>query len=151
MGRILLGPGRRLIAAAAVAATCGVGATVSGCDSWGFLGACACTTDFRSYHVTVVDTDNQPVPDADVTVIRLRDGFEFPVGQNLVDRSGVYPILDDGHKDLIREIGDDVRIIISVGGVSVSADYFFMKDDCDCHIQLIQGPDTVELGGTRSL
>lgn len=151
MGRKLLGPGRQLLSAATLSVATLMGAATSGCDTFLYLGVCACTTEFRYYTTTVVDADGSPVTGAEITVTRLRDGHVFSVSQELSGPDGVYTILDDGHRAAIKKIGDVVRVVISVGGTSASGDYFFTQDDCGCHLELIYGPDTLELGAKRSL
>ena len=139
---------RRLL----VAAACMVGVLVAtgmgGCSEDGFLGPCACTLEFRFFTATVVDGGGAPVLDATVAVTRVRDGFSYDVDQGQgISGGGRYIILDDGFKGEVAEGGEAVRVVVSKDGASVTGDYVFASDDCDCHISKISGPDTLTLGG----
>jgi len=104
---------------------------------------CACTEEFRSYHLSVVDGAGEPADGVDVRVVRVLTGerlnFGAPAGT-----PGVYVILDDSFTDRIA--ADES---FQVGGVrgeaSFTTEFRFGTDECRCHVLRLAGPDSVTL------
>ena len=104
---------------------------------------CACTEEFRSYHLSVVDGAGEPADGVDVRVVRVLTGerlnFGAPAGT-----PGVYVILDDSFTDRIA--ADES---FQVGGVrgesSFTTEFRFGTDECRCHVLRRGGPDSVTL------
>jgi hypothetical protein len=104
---------------------------------------CACTEEFRMYHLAVLDASGSPADSVEVTVIREdtgeRLGFGAPTGA-----AGTYLIMDDSFSDRIRfEETFDVSGVRGQG--SFRADFRFGTDACRCHVLFLSGPDTVAL------
>jgi hypothetical protein len=102
-----------------------------------------CTGLFVKYTLTVLDGSKAPVEGADVPVTLIRTGQLLTSDQGTLP-PGVYPLLDDKSKDILRPEGDDVRATVTKGASTVLADYHFVVAG-DCHIRRITGPDTVTL------
>ena len=66
-----------------VALVLGAAGGTTGCDTDSTALDCLCTEEFRSFTVTVIDGAGVPVEGMSLTVTRTRDGFEYPVGQDL--------------------------------------------------------------------
>lgn len=115
-----------------------LGSACDGDDS----GPCACTEEFRTYAVTVLDRAGHPAAEVEVAVVRVRDGAVLPYGQPL--SAGTYRIMDDGFTD---EIARDESFAVGgrLGTETFDASYRFGTDDCRCHVLKLAGPDTVTL------
>jgi hypothetical protein len=108
---------------------------------------CACTEEFRSYAVTVVDDAFQPVNNATLVRTNLRTGRVLEPGWLGLLVPGSYLVADDGLRDEFSGAGDTLRVVCSQGGVSVTADFVFATPaPCRCHLELRSGPDTVIIG-----
>ena len=122
--------------AASLAGACGnLGDPPAGND-------CACTEEFRTFTLTVVDELIVPVSDVTLTEILVRTGEHIGFSDPEVAQ-GVYKILDDSFKDRISQSGDRIRMTGSKSGVGVFlTDFVFETDPCRCHINKVSGPDT---------
>jgi hypothetical protein len=104
---------------------------------------CACTEEFRSYHLTVLDGAGQPADGVDVRVVRVRTGerliFGSPAGT-----PGVYVIMDDSFTDRIAE-DESFQVSGVRGEASFVTEHRFGTDECRCHVLWLAGPDSVSL------
>jgi hypothetical protein len=104
---------------------------------------CACTEEFRSYHLTVVDGAGEPADGVDVRVVRVLTGERLDFGSP-AGTPGVYVIMDDSFTDRIA--ADES---FQVGGVrgeaSFTTEFRFGTDECRCHVLRFAGPDSVTL------
>lgn len=104
---------------------------------------CACTEEFRSYHLTVVDGAGEPADGVDVRVVRVLTGERLDFGSP-AGTPGVYVIMDDSFTDRIA--ADES---FQVGGVrretSFTTEFRFGTDECRCHVLRLAGPDSVTL------
>ncbi len=145
MRRILVTRRRRPLRRALVLGLI-IGAGILGaaaCDTSNNLGPCACTLEFRFFTVAVVDEAGAPVPDLELVVTRVRDGFVYGVVQDTASGSGVYMVFNDNFVDEVRTSGEQVRVVAAKDGVSVEGAYVFSTDECRCHISKVSGPDTL--------
>lgn len=117
--------------------------------SLGFLSACddappcACTEEFRSYHLSVVDADGSPADEVEVRVVRDRTGERLDYGSP-TGAPGVYLIMDDSFAArLAAEESFEVNGVL--GEASFTAQFRFGTDPCRCHVSRLAGPDTVSL------
>ena len=106
----------------------------------------ACTEEFRSWTITVVDDAGAPVAGLDVDVIRSATGALLPYGGPGFE-AGAYRIMDDGMREELAADGESV-VVEEAGAVTTfRADFRFGTDVSRCHVEKISGPDTVETGG----
>ena len=107
-------------------------------------GPTACTFDFRSVSVRIVDRFGNPV-DLDRTEVSDQLGTTltsvsvstFPQSNN-----GYYVIADDGHKNELRF---DLNLLLFKGwkdGKKVVQQEFAISRDC-CHVGKLDGPDQI--------
>ena len=103
----------------------------------------ACTQEFRTATVFLMDANDQPITDATVETYHVRTGALVPV-TSLVDLiAGHYVILDDGATPLIPSGVEQFRVSASRGGgAAVEALYGFRAPQ-RCHIEKVSGPDTL--------
>ncbi len=106
---------------------------------------CACTLEFRFFTVTVVDASGQPAEGVSISVRRVSDGALLTVNSSLGQGSGVYVILTDGNIQDVSEAGTTVEVVGTLGELGFTAEYVFDRDACQCHVNKISGPETVQL------
>ena len=120
-----------------------LGGVISACDGDEQVPPCACTEEFRSYHLTVVDGAGEPADGVDVRVVRSLTGERLDFGSP-AGAPGVYVIMDDSFADRIA--ADES---FQVGGVrgesSFTTEFRFGTDECRCHVLRRAGPDSVTL------
>ena len=103
----------------------------------------ACTEEFRTATVFVMDTSNQPVTDATVQTFHVRTGDLVPITSIIDLIAGSYVILDDNATRLIPSGVEQFRVTASRGsGAPVEALYGFSAPQ-GCHIEKVSGPDTL--------
>ena len=103
----------------------------------------ACTEEFRSWTVTVVDSDGHPVDGLDVEVTRVLTGELLPYGDPSHFAPGEYRIMDDGMAATIRVQGETIRADGSGSEREFRASWEFGADAWRCHVERRSGPDTV--------
>ena len=115
-----------------------------------FLGACndddcnntACTEDFRSVVVRVVDQSGAPV-DLDRTESALEDGTLLVVNTgNPPEFENAYTVANDSHMDDLPGSNNLVTFRGWIDDVEVVNQEFVITRDC-CHIGKGEGPDQI--------
>ncbi len=106
---------------------------------------CLCTLEFRFFTVTVMDATGQPAEGVTISVRRVSDGAVLTVNSSLDQGPGVYVILTDNNIDDVNEAGTTIEVVGTLGGMGFTAEYVFDRDACQCHVNKISGPDTVQL------
>ena len=106
---------------------------------------CFCTLEFRSFTVTVTDATGQPTEGVSISVRRVSDGALLTGNSSLDQSAGVYVILSDSNIDDVSEAGTTVEVVGTLGSMGFTAEYVFSRDECQCHVSKISGPDTVQL------
>ncbi len=105
---------------------------------------CACTEEFRTYLVAVVDEAGDPATDVQLTRTNLRtDEVLEPtwLGQPV---PGTYLVADDGLVDAFSSEGDSVRVQGQQRAASFTTFFEFAVDEpCRCHVEKLSGPDSV--------
>jgi hypothetical protein len=123
-----------------------VAAALAGCDDEP-TGGCACTEEFRTFTVTVLDDAMQPAQGVTLTRTNLRTGRVLEPGWLGLLVPGTYLVTDDGDRDEFSSAGDTVRVTGTQPGASFTADFVFaVPDPCRCHVVRLAGPDTVTIG-----
>ena len=103
----------------------------------------ACTEEFRTATVFVMDTSNQPVTDVTVQTFHVRTGELVPITSIIDLIAGAYVILDDNATRLIPSGVEQFRVTASrSSGAAVEALYEFSAPQ-GCHIEKVSGPDTL--------
>ena len=108
---------------------------------------CLCTEEYRFFLVTVVDTLGVPVDSLTVT-IRDKDGDELDVVQeSYAFGPGKYTVLNDSFTQMFCSCTTPERIYFSAtdGSRIATGEYLFNTDNCKCHINKVEGPDTLVL------
>ncbi len=106
---------------------------------------CACTLEFRFFTVTVMDATGQPAEGVTISVRRVSDGAVLTENSSLDQGPGVYVILSDGNIDDVSDTGTTVEVVGTLGDMGFRAEYVFGRDVCQCHVNKISGPDSVQL------
>ena len=108
---------------------------------------CACTEEFRTYTVRVIDAASQPVSDVTITRVNLRTDEILQPGWLGMLEPGYYLVADDGMLDLFSSDGDTVRVSGAKDGVTFVADFVFATPEpCRCHVVKLAGPDLAIMG-----
>lgn len=102
----------------------------------------ACTEEFRSWNVIVVDSAGAPIDGLTVRVLRAATGEPLPYGGASFS-AGSYRIMDDGMTASIRIDGETIEAGTSGGGATFDAAWEFGADAWRCHVEKLSGPDTV--------
>ena len=105
----------------------------------------ACTMEFRSFAVTVVNEAGEPVTNLEpvITLVRTGEELDFSDMGPGDPESGVYALMTDGHGSLIEQDEESVRFTATTGELSVTGDFVFGMTMCRCHVEQLSGPDTL--------
>jgi hypothetical protein len=106
---------------------------------------CVCTLEFRTFSVTVLDASGEPAEGVSISVHRVSDGLDLTEPNDLLPTPGVYVILTDGNRDDVSENGTAVEVVGTLGDRGFTAEHVFDRDACNCHVNEVSGPDTVQL------
>ncbi|MDP2471043.1 MAG: hypothetical protein Q8W46_09260 [Candidatus Palauibacterales bacterium] len=119
-------------------------AATASCDGNGPSLPCACTEEFRFFHLTVVDGNGAPADGVEVSVVRGSTGERLEYGQPSGLAPGDYLVMDDSYSD---RIGADEAFAVSGvrGAESFTTEFRFGTDACRCHVTLLAGPERVTL------
>ena len=107
-------------------------------------GVAACTLEFRSYTVQVVDADGQPVDGLTATVRNLRTGEVLDLGDGgglYTPGDGRYLLVTDGQVGQLSEEGDRLHFRAVGNGLVAEAEYVFTGGPC--HVERVSGPERV--------
>jgi hypothetical protein len=120
----------------------GVASAVSGCGT----DPTVCTGEFVAVTAAVVNRTGQALAGLRVhdTVVRTGAIIHItptPLGDLPAEGPSAVPIFTDEFKDAIRPGGDVVSVVVSAGERSANARYEFGTDGC--HVQKLEGPDTL--------
>lgn len=108
---------------------------------------CMCTEEYRFYLVTVVDTLGVPIDSLTVT-IKDKDGDELDVAQDPHPfGAGKYTVLNDSFTQMFCSCTIPEKIYFSAtdGNRVAAGEFLFNTDECKCHINKVEGPDTLVL------
>jgi len=101
--------------------------------------------EFRSFTVTVLDVGGEPAEEVSILVRRVTDGAILTPQNDPGQTPGVYVILTDGNREDVSETGTAIEVVGTLGDTGFTAEYVFGRDACNCHVNKILGPDTVQL------
>ncbi len=103
---------------------------------------CACTEEFRSFTVKLVDSDGSPLRGVNFDVTILRTGEKVNVVEWV---PGVYTVFDDSFTSQI--LPDEVIRVKAIKDASIATrDFIFTVDEpCRCHVQKVSGPEVIVL------
>lgn len=103
---------------------------------------CACTEEFRSFTVKLVDSDGSPLRNVSFDVTILRTGEKVNVVEWV---PGVYTVFDDNFTDQILP-NEIIRVKAIKDATIASRDFIFtVTEPCRCHVQKVSGPDVIVL------
>ena len=97
------------------------------------------------FTVTVTDAAGQPAEGVSISVRRVSDAAVLTETEDFFLAPGVYVILTDRNIDDVSEDGTAVDVVGTRGDTGFTAEYVFDRDACQCHVNKISGPDTVQL------
>jgi hypothetical protein len=121
--------------------TTGLGVSLSGCGPE----MLACTQNIEAISATIVNQVGQTLPGLEVTDTVRRTGTVLtmtePPLQDLPSEGATVMVFSDDFQKNIRPGGEDVAVMISAGGHSVSSLFRFGSDGC--HVQKLAGPDSL--------
>lgn len=80
-----------------------------------------------------------------ISVRRVSDGADLTEPDDIFTGPEVYLILTDGNIDDVSEDGTAIEVVGTLGDTGFTAQYVFDRDSCQCHVNKISGPDTVQL------
>ena len=105
---------------------------------------CACTEDFPTYLITVIDSSGNPV-DSLITRITNSHGIEFSShgSYSSFSSEGKYWIMDDSYKNEFTIRPTTIFFEGTNENASAEAAFLFNTDECKCHVFKLAGPDTV--------
>lgn len=105
----------------------------------------ACTMEFRTFSVAVVNEAGEPVTGLEPVVTMMRTGEELDFSDMGPGdpESGVYLVMTDGNGSLIQQDEEPVRFAATTGQLSVTGDFVFGMTMCRCHVEQLSGPDTL--------
>ena len=105
----------------------------------------ACTMEFRTFSVAVVNEAGEPVTGLApvVTMVRTGEELDLPDMGPGDPESGVYLVMTDGNAALIQQDEEPVRFTATTGQLSVTGDFVFGMTMCRCHVEQLSGPDTL--------
>lgn len=105
----------------------------------------ACTMEFRTFSVAVVNEAGEPVTGLEPVVTMMRTGEELDFSDMGPGdpESGVYLVMTDGNGSLIQQDEEPVRLTATTGQLSVTGDFVFGMTMCRCHVEQLSGPDTL--------
>lgn len=105
----------------------------------------ACTMEFRTFSVAVVNDAGEPVAGLEpvVTLVRTGEELDFSNMGPGDPANGNYLVMTDGHGALIEQDEEPVRFTATTGGLSVTGDFVFGVTMCRCHVEQLAGPDTL--------
>lgn len=105
---------------------------------------CLCSQEFRSITIFVTDVSNDPVTGLDVS-IKDEQGKIYTFPQEPPFMPGIYIIMTDNN---LFDFSIYPKKIIFEGtkdSLFVRAEFFINTDKCKCHINKVNGPDTLIL------
>ena len=125
-----------------VALTAVAGPAACGSDEPGGPDLCACTEEFRSFTVKLVDSDGAPLRNVEFDVTILRTGEKVVVVEWV---PGVYTVFDDSFTSQI--LPNEIVRVKAIKDASVAVrDFIFTVDEpCRCHVQQVSGPSVIVL------
>ena len=105
----------------------------------------ACTMEFRTFSVAVVNEAGEPVTGLEPVVTMMRTGEELDFSDMGPGdpESGVYLVMTDGNGSLIQQDEEPVRLTATTGQLSVTGDFVFGMTMCRCHVEQLSGPNTL--------
>jgi len=122
------------------------GAFLGGCKCNCDEKECVCTEIFFSYQVTVTDAAGLPVSTAEVAVWFEATGNTVDCSEIHNRDKGQYCIMSDTYRKQLDEDGETVIARFSAPGYkTLTEEYLFTTDDCQCHIRHIYGPSSVTM------
>jgi hypothetical protein len=102
----------------------------------------ACTMEFRTVQVQVVDTGGTPVQELEVVVRNERTGEILDVDQESGGfGAGMYAVVTDGNVDDLSETGDRLVFRATDGTLVAEGTFVVGRDRCSCHIVRETGPE----------
>lgn len=117
-------------------------AALAGCSLFRSDDPVACTLEFRSYTVRVVNEAGGPVNGLDATVRNTRTGEIFTFADEPFPADdGHYLVATDAQFGALSEAGDTVAFHAEGQGLTADASFVFAGGPC--HVEKRSGPDEI--------
>lgn len=117
-------------------------ALAAGCDA---TAPGACSSEFRTITVTVVDSGSVPVSDVVIRSTLLRTGEVLSATTLALQTPGTYVIVDDGARMKLLSSGDSVGVSVQPDSGTGLEAYYVIAVPNACHVVKVSGPDTLNL------
>jgi hypothetical protein len=108
---------------------------------------CICTKEFRTYGITITNSDHQPV---DSLIIRVYNKNLHTLyrtdSSSILDPyhiPGRYIVLTDAESKYFTVVPETVVFLASKPNLDIVELFMFSVDPCRCHLQKISGRDSV--------
>jgi hypothetical protein len=102
----------------------------------------ACTMEFRTVQVQVVDAAGTPLAGLDVVVTNERTGSTLDVDQESGGfGTGMYAVITDSNVNEVSEDGDRLHFRATDGTRVAEGTFVVGRDRCACHIVREEGPE----------
>lgn len=104
----------------------------------------ACTMEFRTVQVQIVDDRGAPIEGMDVVVRNERTGIDIELDQESGGfGSGMYAVVTDGNVHDLSEEGDTLSFRATDGARVAEGRFVVGHDACACHIVRESGPEQI--------
>jgi hypothetical protein len=104
----------------------------------------ACTMEFRTVQVRVVDGSGEPIEGLQVVVRNERTGEVLDVNQESGGfGSGMYAVATDGNVSDVSVEGDQLAFRATDGSRVAEGIFVVGRDECSCHIVRESGPERI--------
>ena len=104
---------------------------------------CACTMEYRTITVRVVDAEGAPVEGLQATVTNETTGRVLDMGEEEPFEPGAYLVATDAHTNTLSEGGDRLRFRAENDALAAEATFVVGVDDCRCHVDKRSGPAVI--------
>lgn len=117
--------------------------TLLSCDK--IYDDCICSTEFRMYSLTILDTNNSPIDSVNITVRNKLSNQIYDLSDYNYDflPMGEYIIFHDGFKNDLTMVTQIIVVVSEIDSITKQTEFGFNTDECKCHVQKIFGPDSI--------
>lgn len=104
---------------------------------------CACTKEFRMITVEITDSLNRPLNNLHTKTIDIFGNTIIPIYKKLDFFPNHYVVADDSNIKFLSTSPSNIIFIVTDSVKSKSYSFTINTDDCQCHINKLDGPDKI--------